>query len=500
MDPVSLTLVEDSDWSTAQTLIGDLAITAGADPLVNIAFDASQPGLQGLTSGGAPVIISVSGNSISGSVNGQNVFTLALDQAGHYVFTLNQPLDQGAENSLLKAGFTLTDSDGDKVSSTLSVAIGDGANPVISAVTGTEMTEANQGDGAVVSNMSFTVSHGADALAPDSLKFDIAAIQQSLDGKYSSHGSKVTFTLDANGDLVGTSADGREVLRAELSLVESNGNWSVTTKVTLLGELDHQGSESLDLPLDVTLSDKDGDSVSTRLPLTIKDGNAPVFVAGSGVSLDEGNLDGSNPLTGTGHFQIDAGSDRVSEVSFADPAEQPALSALGQSVKYELVDGDTAIPGNQILKGYVEVNGVRVEVLQVELVGKLDKAASNGFDYKVTLFEGVHQRGDSTAELPFKINVVDSDKGSGNNDSTTGTLNVSLVEGDNPTITLTGVTLSEGRFDGAATNQTADDQQASGTLTIKADSDPVVDVRLTLFGLVVDGSGNPITHNGETLT
>lgn len=500
VDPVSLTLVEDSDWSTAQTLTGDLAITAGADPLVNIAFDASQPGLQGLTSGGQPVVISVSGNSISGTVNGQNVFTLTLDQNGHYVFTLNQPLDQGSADSLLEVGFTLTDSDGDKVSSTLSVAISDGANPVISAVTGTEMTEANQGAKDVVSHMSFTVSHGADALDTSSLKFDIAAIQQSLDGKYSSHGSLVTFTLDANGELVGTSADGREVLRAELDLVESNGNWSVTAKVTLGAELDHQGSESLDLPLTVTLTDKDGDRVSTDLPLTIKDGHAPHFVAGSGVSLDERGLDGSNTLTGTGHFQVNAGSDRVSEVSFADISEQPALTALGQSVKYELVDGDASIPGNQVLKGYVEVNGQRVEVLQVELVGKLDNAASNGFDYKVTLFEGVHQSGNTATDLPFKLNIVDSDKGSGNNDSATGTLNIRISEGANPTLTLTGVTLSEGRFDGAANNQTGDDQHATGTLTIRADSDPVVDVRLTLSGQVVDGSGKAITHNGETLT
>ncbi|MBP0601686.1 retention module-containing protein [Aeromonas sanarellii] len=500
VDPVSLTLVEDSDWSAAQTLTGDLNITAGADPLVHIGFDASQPGLQGLTSGGQPVVISVSGNSISGTVNGQNVFTLTLDQNGHYVFTLNQPLDQGSTDSRLLAGFTLTDSDGDTVSSTLTVAIGDGANPVISAVTGTEMTEGDQGVGAQVSHMSFTVSHGSDALDGSSLKFDIGAIQSSLDGKYSSHGSKVTFTLDANGDLVGTSADGREVLRAELSLVESNGNWSVTTKVVLSGELDHQGSESLNLPLTVTLTDKDGDRVSTDLPLIVKDGNAPVFVAGSGVSLDERGLDGSNTLTGTGHFQIDAGSDRVSEVSFADISEQPALTALGQSVKYELVDGDPAIPGNQILKGYVEVNGVRVEVLEVELGGKLDNAASNGFDYKVTLYQGVHQSGGNATDLPFKLNIVDSDKGSGNNDSTTGTLNVSIVEGDTPTLSLTGVTLSEGRFDGAANNQTADDQQAIGTLTITADSDPVVDVRLTLSGQVVDGSGKAITHNGETLT
>ncbi|PJC92076.1 hypothetical protein CUC44_16270, partial [Aeromonas lusitana] len=321
-----------------------------------------------------------------------------------------------------------------------------------------------------------------------------------LDGKYNSHGSPVTFSLDANGDLVGTTADGREVLRAELELVDNNGNWSVTSKVTLSGELDHQGNESLGLPLTVTLTDKDGDSVSTDLPLVIKDGNAPGFVAGPGVNLDERGLDGNNTLTGTGHFQVNAGSDQVSEVSFADPNSQPLLMALGQQVKYELADGDPNIPGSQILRGYVEVNGVRVEVLQVEITGNLNSATSNGFDYKVTLYQGVHQNGGASTDLPFKINVVDSDKGAGNNDSTTGTLNVSIAEGDKPTLSLTGVTLSEGRFDGASSNQTGDDQHASGTLTIKADSDPVVDVRLTLAGQVVDASGNPITHNGETLT
>jgi hypothetical protein len=108
----------------------------------------------------------------------------------------------------------------------------------------------------------------------------------------------------------------------------------------------------------------------------------------------------------------------------------------------------------------------------------------------VTLFEGVHQSGGTATDLPFKLNIVDSDKGSGNNDSTTGTLNIRISEGANPTLTLTGVTLSEGRFDGA-NNQTGDDQHASGTLTITADSDPVVDVRLTLSGQVVDGRARP---------
>ncbi|WP_143241879.1 hypothetical protein, partial [Aeromonas sp. SCS5] len=90
-----------------------------------------------------------------------------------------------------------------------------------------------------------------------------------------------------------TTADGREILRAELSLVDNNGNWSVTAKVTLSGELDHKGSESLNLPLAVTLADKDGDRIGTTLPLTIADGKAPSFIPGKGVSLDEGDLTGS---------------------------------------------------------------------------------------------------------------------------------------------------------------------------------------------------------------
>ncbi|MER0511879.1 hypothetical protein ABR850_20920, partial [Aeromonas veronii] len=163
----------------------------------------------------------------------------------------------------------------------ITVAVGDGANPTISAVTGTTITEMAQGETAAVSTMSFAVAHGSDALDPNSLGFDIATIQRTLTG-LTSHGNPITFSLDANGQLVGT-AGGQVVLRAELSLVDNNGNWSVTAKVTLSGELDHKGSESLNLPLAVTLADKDGDRIGTTLPLTIADGRAPSFIPGKGV-------------------------------------------------------------------------------------------------------------------------------------------------------------------------------------------------------------------------
>ncbi|MEH8102424.1 retention module-containing protein [Aeromonas veronii] len=498
VNPVSLTLTEDSNWQQGQTLNGDLTITAGSDPLTSITFDANQPGLQGFTSGKQAVTITVADHLIEGRTpDGKLVFELTLGNDGKYSFTLHQPLDQGSADSLLKAGFTLLDSDGDKVFSTITVAVGDGANPTISAVTGTTITEMAQGETAAVSTMSFSVAHGSDALDPSSLGFDIAAIQSTLTG-LTSHGNPVTFTVDpATGQLVGT-AGGQVVLRAELSLVDNNGNWIVTAKVTLSGELDHKGSESLNLPLAVTLADKDGDRIGTTLPLTIADGKAPSFIPGKGVSLDEGDLTGSNSLSQTGHFDVQAGSDRVIEVAFADASEQPALTALGKPVQYELVDGDPLLPGSQQLKGYVMVDGQRVEVFEVKLVGNLDQAGKNGFDYQVTLYQGLHQGGHAVTELPIKVIVNDYDKAGGNNDSTSGTLNIQIGEGEKPTLTLTGVTLSEGRFDGA--NSTTDDQQASGKITIKADSDPVTDVRLTLSGQVMDASGKPITHNGETLT
>lgn len=498
VDPVSLTLTEDSNWQQEQTLNGDLTITAGSDPLASITFDANQPGLQGFTSGKQAVTITVADHLIEGRTpDGTLVFKLTLGNDGKYSFTLHQPLDQGSADSLLKAGFTLLDSDGDKVSSTITVAVGDGANPTISAVNGTAITEMTQGEAAAVSNMSFTVTHGSDALDPASLGFDIATIQSTLIG-LTSHGSPISFSLDANGQLVGTTADGREILRAELSLVDNNGNWSVNAKVILTGELDHKGSESLNLPLAVTLADKDGDRIGTTLPLTIADGKAPSFIPGKGVSLDEGDLTGSNSLSQTGHFDVQAGSDRVVEVAFADGSQQPVLTALGQPVQYQLVDGDPQIPGSQLLKGFVMVDGQRVEVFEVRLVGTLDQAGKNGFDYQVTLYQGIHQGANAVTELPIKVIVNDYDKAGGNNDSTSGTLNIQIGEGEKPILTLTGVTLSEGRFDGA--NSAVDDQQASGKITIKADSDPVTDVRLTLSGQVMDASGKPITHNGEALT
>ncbi|WP_456305336.1 hypothetical protein [Aeromonas ichthyocola] len=63
VDPVSLTLVEDSNWSAARPLTG-IWHHRGSDPLASITFDASQPGCKGSPAGKQAVTIS--GNSIEG--------------------------------------------------------------------------------------------------------------------------------------------------------------------------------------------------------------------------------------------------------------------------------------------------------------------------------------------------------------------------------------------------------------------------------------------------
>lgn len=96
VDPVSLTLTEDSDWQQEQTLNGELTITAGSDPLASITFDVNQPGLQGFTSGKQAVTITVADHLIEGRTpDGTLVFKLTLGNDGKYSFTLHQPLDQG---------------------------------------------------------------------------------------------------------------------------------------------------------------------------------------------------------------------------------------------------------------------------------------------------------------------------------------------------------------------------------------------------------------------
>ena len=91
----------------------------------------------------------------------------------------------------------------------------------------------------------------------------------------------VGYYLDGSGQRV-------EVLRAELKAEQQGSDLAGRVVVTLTGPLDHQGSDTLSLGLQVSAKEIDGDSTSANLTLTVNDGSDPALGIDKGVALQEG--------------------------------------------------------------------------------------------------------------------------------------------------------------------------------------------------------------------
>ena len=144
----------------AVTASGDLAISWGADNANptsgggtgdrSVAFDTDQPGLEGLTSNGDDISVTIladgtlvgyTGSTVPTSTGDTGVVffaTLSDEDTGSYAFTLAGNLDHpdaDTEDDLdLTFAFTATDGDGDTASSTFTVTVDDDA-PVIGETT-----------------------------------------------------------------------------------------------------------------------------------------------------------------------------------------------------------------------------------------------------------------------------------------------------------------------------------------------------------------------------
>ncbi|WP_298986798.1 proprotein convertase P-domain-containing protein, partial [uncultured Roseibium sp.] len=140
----------------ALTSTGDLAIDWGADDANptdggglgdrSVAFDASQPGLTGLTSNGLAVTVAILSDGTLVGYTGTTVPTATSDagivffatlsdaSSGSYVFTvadnLDHPTADTEDDIILEFAYTATDGDGDTASSTFQVTVDDDA-PVI---------------------------------------------------------------------------------------------------------------------------------------------------------------------------------------------------------------------------------------------------------------------------------------------------------------------------------------------------------------------------------
>jgi large repetitive protein len=211
----------------------DLDITYGADGAGTVTFDNSQPGLAGLSSGGAAIslttlangtLVGYTGNTAPTTTGDASVaFFASLSSAGSgsYDFTLVKPLDHDTANTeddeVLTFAFTATDSEGDPASDTFTVTVDDDAPD-----TGTP-------EHLVLAN---ALGHAGTA----DLNFGIGA-----DGAASPTGYALTMAMDIDGnqktlvegDIVYGSRDGGATVQAmtsgEVALVwhdNADGTWT----------------------------------------------------------------------------------------------------------------------------------------------------------------------------------------------------------------------------------------------------------------------------------
>lgn len=228
----------------ATQVAGVLGYDAGTDGAGDFRWLAPSP--SGLTSGGMPVMFSVSGDGrqLVGSAGGSVVLTAVLTNllTGAYQVTLAGPLDHsdpGSEDDIdLTLNYVVSDSDGDEAQGSLNVVVDD--------------------DSPLAADDAASASGGAPVV--------IEVLDNDQAG---ADGASVTAAAVRGGDSVGTVS------------VNTDGSLTFVPNPTFGGQA----------VIDYTLTDNDGDSAEAE---------ATVSVEGPADELVVGDNDDDNEATGAG--------------------------------------------------------------------------------------------------------------------------------------------------------------------------------------------------------
>ncbi|MBO9123106.1 MULTISPECIES: VCBS domain-containing protein [unclassified Rhizobium] len=264
-----------------------------------------------LTSNGQPVVVTINGLTITGSVDGQPVFTLTVTniETGAYTFTQFGPLDHpdrgesGADDVLrLQFSYTVTDKNNDQVTGIGSVDIRDDA-PSIDPTAKSPDSAVNEsgitgGESHPVTTASLGIDWGADKGSNRDVTFD----KQTAPTGLTSHGEQIHYEISADGHtltgyIVVAVSEGEltglktvPVFIVTLNPAAANGAYTFE----LLQSIDHpqttgseggEGSEGgiqllsvatsqdeqIGLNFAVTAKDADGDTLPVNFTVTVND-------------------------------------------------------------------------------------------------------------------------------------------------------------------------------------------------------------------------------------
>jgi large repetitive protein len=389
------------DETNQTTIGGSVSANFGTDAPGTFALSLNNFSATGsilnnfLTSGGVPVVLSQLGNQITGTANGQTVFTLTMNPTtGAFTFVQSRPLDHADgsnPNDVINMNFTVIgrDSNGDTASTTVTVQVRDDAPIAVN-------------DAAAVPANQLTVS--GNVITNDNQGQDIAGkiTQISFNGQ--------TVSIPTTGSIDIQGAYGTLTINA-------NGQYSYLSKNTTLGT-------------DVftyTLRDFDGDTSQATLSLTVQDLDVRPIIIREVTTIDESNLAPTQVFEG--QLDINFGVDGPGTVVF-NPTFESNGSRLNNALTSNGVPVTVSLTGNTYTG---TANGVTVFTMTIN--------PQNG-RYTFTQFEQLDHADpnaiNDSIDLVFGITATDAD-----GDTTTDTVTIRVLD-DNPQAVNDTATIPDG--------------------------------------------------------
>ncbi|HIF9181107.1 TPA: DUF5801 repeats-in-toxin domain-containing protein [Photobacterium damselae] len=272
-----------------------------------------------------------------------------------------------------------------------------------------------------------------------------------------------------------------------------NADGSYSAKI--IGSLDQDINNIVDLPLDITVTDKDGDSAQGTITIKVTDGSNASGGESISIEVVEGDLEPNGAGTGypvqqTGNLVIIAGEDRLlpESVKIDHTQVDALLNELHQEVTSDgqpivfTIDSNGSIVGtlpDGTIAITVELNAVQqglnvnvnVEITQNVPLDHTNTGDSKGF---------IGSDGDKiTINVPIEASDSDGDPLDKPAD-----INITVVDGDNPTFGIdTGTNIKE----------TEGSQTVTGSIDLDLGSDHIAQMNFN----TVQPSLADLTSNGQ---
>ncbi|MDH5880018.1 retention module-containing protein, partial [Vibrio sp. S/42/10] len=392
-------------------------------------------------------------NTLDQSISGEQQFSftegeLFITLEGEVRFEPNRDLDHSASEDIVKSiVVTSSDFDNDPVTSTITLTITDGDNPIINTVPSVLLEEADLIDGsspsgsAVSSTQTITFTNQSD----DVVRFRIEPTEFNTNDDLKSNGLAVELREDpvGSGDYIGFTTSATNIETTVFTLSFNSGALGEYT-FTLIEALDHQdarGNNELSFDLPVYAVDSDGDdSLMSSLSVTIGD-DVQIMQDGT-LDIVEPNLADGTVTTNT----IDV---------------MPNQSADGAKITQFTYDGQLRTL-DQNDTGEQQFSFTEGELF-ITLQGEVRFEPNRNLDHTFN------------EDIVKSIVVTSSDS---DNDVLTSTVTLTITDGDIPTIdNVPTVNLSETNLsDGSAPSGSA--VSSTQTITYTTQSDDVTSFRI----------------------